>query len=64
MFEYLDYHCDVICRQCMGHAARNNVGRPIKVELRSPSAVGFILSNIRRLKDDAYYVGVNSIKWL
>ena len=64
MFECPDCHCDVIRHQRMGHAARNNVGRPIKVELRSPRAAGFILSNIRRLKDDAYYTGVKISKWL
>ena len=48
MFDYLSCHCEIVRHQRMRYAARcNSAGRPIKVELRSTSAITFILSHAK-----------------
>ena len=48
----------------MGYAARgNSAGRPIKVELHLTSAITFIFSHAKYLKDSNYNRGVNICKW-
>ena len=49
----------------MGYTARgNSASRHIKVELRSTSAITFILSHAKYLRDSNYHYRVNICKWL
>ena len=38
--------------------------RPIKVEFKSPYEVSSVLNNAKYLKENKYYNGVNTSKWL
>ena len=63
MFKFLDCRCEIIKHIRIGRTQKS-VGHPLKVALKSPSDVNFVLSNAKHLRHDKYYAGVYSSKWL
>ena len=63
MFKFLDCRCEIIMHIRIGPSQKLG-GRLLKVVLKSPNDVNFVLSNAKHLKHDKYYSGVYLSKWL
>ena len=65
MLDFLGCHCSFVRLTRIGLAgnhAKKSLGRPIKLQLKAPGDVNIILSNVKHLRDDAYYNGVRVSK--
>ena len=63
MFKFLDCRCEII-RLIRISRTMESVRLPLKLVLKSPSDVNFVLSNAKHLRQDKCYSGIYLSKWL